>query len=113
MDAIYNCNLTFVFDSKMTKSMLDNRTPGMVPSSTMSRSRPPSTGRAVSANVGSTRSISAPFSKIPPISVKSDMFLIDKIRRERQELIKKGISLNDPLIVEIDKRLRSLRLHNI
>ena len=43
---------------------------------------------------------------------KSETPLIDKIRKERQELIKRGVSLNDPMILEIDKQLKSYRLQN-
>ena len=38
--------------------------------------------------------------------------IIEKIKKERHELIKKGVSVKDPLIVEIDKRLKNYRLHN-
>lgn len=47
-----------------------------------------------------------------PISLKSEAYLIEKIKKERQELIKKGVSLNDPLITEIDRRLKSYRLQS-
>lgn len=35
--------------------------------------------------------------------------IIDKIKKERQELLKRGVSLKDPLIVEIDKRIKNYR----
>lgn len=43
---------------------------------------------------------------------KSTLLPIDRIRKERQELIKKGISVKDPLIIVIDKRIRNHRLYN-
>ncbi len=39
--------------------------------------------------------------------------IIEKIKKERQELLKRGVSLKDPLIVEIDKRIRNYRPVNV
>ena len=54
----------------------------------------------------------------PPPLLKSTTtdpqpLIIEKIKKERQELLKRGVSLKDPLIVEIDKRIRNYRPVNV
>lgn len=74
---------------------------------TSSVSRP-----AVAAAASSSQPSPATGVATTPITLKSEAYLIEKIKKERQELIKKGVSLNDPLITEIDRRLKSYRLQS-
>lgn len=67
-------------------------------------SRTTSTPASSSSSIQNVRSIST-----SPTTFSSS---IEKIKRERMDLIKKGISLKDPAIVDIDRRLKAHRSGN-
>lgn len=97
----------------MSKSMVESKVPetriGRESPSPRISSKPPTLLKPrVTTTVNRASSIPDP-TTFPGAKVTSEPSIIEKIRKERQELIKRGVSVRDPMILEIDKRIKNYR----